>query len=445
MFLGETLITQIRSAVQPVIRQVREKQLNNRTLNESVFMSLLSIYMKEKKEKSVCGKKFSLRRNGKRQKAGRMCAVLFAAVLLAFSILFCGCGDHEAVENLFRSEGVLHTESTSEGKYAYETLNDDAKLVYDQIVYAIEKRKDDVRLATTSLKEMRLAYQAVRYDHCEYFWLKKFTYVTFKNGKKITAIDFKPEFSMSAKKQEATQEKIDREAKKMLKNAPRNGSDFAKVLYVYRKMINTVDYDKNASNSQNIISTFLNHKTVCQGYAYGTQYLLHKLGISCTTIEGTTEGQNHAWNLVKMDGDWYYVDTTWGNSQYVSYINGSSNSSGKFIDYYFMGMTSEDIADSHAVAKGIPVPDCKARRDNYFVRKDLYFDSWEPVAIGNRIAKAYTGGKSQIQLEFSDMDIYEQAVQYFMEEYHISSYCRGLKKVRYIEIPEKNILYILFK
>lgn len=400
--------------------------------------------MRKKTESSVFGENHRPEQKNGKKAAKRKGYLLFLAVLLAFSLCLCGCGD-QTVENLFRSEGILHTESSSEGKYAYETLDDETKLVYDQIVYAIEKRKEDVRLATTSLKEMRLAYQAVRYDHCEYFWFKKFTYVTFKNGDKITAIDFKPEFSMSAKKQKSTQKKIDQSVKKMLKKAPEKGTDFEKVLYVYRKMIQTVDYDSKASDSQNIISTFLNHKTVCQGYAYGTQYLLHKLGISCTTIEGTTEGQNHAWNLVKMDGDWYYVDTTWGNSQYVSYINGNSSSSGKFIDYYFMGMTSSDIQSSHTVAKGIPVPTCKARRDNYFVHQNLYFDSWQPNTIGRRIAEDYKSGKSRIQLEFSDMDIYEQAVQYFIEEYHISSYCHGLKKIRYIEIPEKNILYILFQ
>ena len=56
------------------------------------------------------------------------------------------------------------------------------------------------------------------------------------------------------------------------------------------------------NKNQNIISVFLNKKTVCQGYANATQYLLTLLGIPAVVVTGTAEGDTHAWNLVQLDG-----------------------------------------------------------------------------------------------------------------------------------------------
>lgn len=48
---------------------------------------------------------------------------------------------------------------------------------------------------------------------------------------------------------------------------------------------------------------------VCQGYALAYQDLLTRAGISCFTVG--SEGMNHAWNMVELDGEYYHVDVTW--------------------------------------------------------------------------------------------------------------------------------------
>ena len=34
-------------------------------------------------------------------------------------------------------------------------------------------------------------------------------------------------------------------------------------------------------------------------------------GIDCKVISGTANGGGHAWNKVKLEGDYYYIDVTW--------------------------------------------------------------------------------------------------------------------------------------
>ena len=72
-------------------------------------------------------------------------------------------------------------------------------------------------------------------------------------------------------------------------------------------------------------------KSVCAGYSIALQLLCDQLGIECVTISGYGRGasfepyreeqmneprSNHAWNAVKLEGEWHLVDVTW-NSGYV--------------------------------------------------------------------------------------------------------------------------------
>jgi len=50
---------------------------------------------------------------------------------------------------------------------------------------------------------------------------------------------------------------------------------------------------------------------VCQGYALLTYRLLWELDIPCRIITGSSRGEAHGWNLVRVAGKWYSMDTTW--------------------------------------------------------------------------------------------------------------------------------------
>ncbi|WP_059049044.1 transglutaminase domain-containing protein [Paenibacillus senegalimassiliensis] len=52
-------------------------------------------------------------------------------------------------------------------------------------------------------------------------------------------------------------------------------------------------------------------EAVCQGYALLTYQLLRNAGVDSRVVEGTADGQLHAWNMAKVDGHWYHLDTTW--------------------------------------------------------------------------------------------------------------------------------------
>ena len=57
---------------------------------------------------------------------------------------------------------------------------------------------------------------------------------------------------------------------------------------------------------------------VCLGYASAFQLLMDMAGVECVTVTGAAFGnrENHAWNMVRLDGTWYCVDATWDHNSF---------------------------------------------------------------------------------------------------------------------------------
>lgn len=60
---------------------------------------------------------------------------------------------------------------------------------------------------------------------------------------------------------------------------------------------------------------------VCLGYATTFQLIMDALDIECLTVHGYAHSweEDHAWNLVRLDGDWYAVDVTWDDPVFTGW------------------------------------------------------------------------------------------------------------------------------
>lgn len=86
-------------------------------------------------------------------------------------------------------------------------------------------------------------------------------------------------------------------------------SDEEKVRAVCLYVLDNMEYDVASivESNNNPIECFLKKgKGVCASYAYLTNVLLNKAGV-CSYV---AVNENHGWNLIKLDGEYYYVDTT---------------------------------------------------------------------------------------------------------------------------------------
>lgn len=95
-------------------------------------------------------------------------------------------------------------------------------------------------------------------------------------------------------------------------------TEYEKELAVYDYVFYGTRFDKDnlspidfsdEDNSHNPYGFFHDHTTICVGNATTFKLFMDVLGIDCEIIHSTEQGE-HAWNIVKIDGDWYHVDVT---------------------------------------------------------------------------------------------------------------------------------------
>lgn len=105
--------------------------------------------------------------------------------------------------------------------------------------------------------------------------------------------------------------------KKELVDQCRNLSTIQKIKLVHDYLVDTVEYDAEAgSNIYNIYGTLVKKRAVCEGYARSFKFVMDDLGIPCIIACGIAKNsvgnsESHAWNYVKVDGEWYAIDVTW--------------------------------------------------------------------------------------------------------------------------------------
>ena len=87
-------------------------------------------------------------------------------------------------------------------------------------------------------------------------------------------------------------------------------TDYMKIKKIYQYVGTHFDYDQTLSKFTDYDGLTAG-TMVCQGYALLTYKLLWRAGIPARIVVGVSSNQPHGWNIVKLDGAWYNLDTTW--------------------------------------------------------------------------------------------------------------------------------------
>ena len=131
-----------------------------------------------------------------------------------------------------------------------------------------------------------------------------------------------------------------------------NMDDFEKLKAIHDWMVNYAEYDSEGYSTGNIPETsysaegFIDtRKAVCDGYAKVFAALAERVGFEVIRVTGVgfngTGTESHAWNQVKLNGNWYNVDVTWDDPVVIG------TSSGNNISYKYFLVPDNGFIDNH--------------------------------------------------------------------------------------------------
>ena len=118
----------------------------------------------------------------------------------------------------------------------------------------------------------------------------------------------------------------------------------------------------------------------------------------------TDKGENHAWNQVRIDGEWYNLDVTWDD---MDVPEGARK-------VYFL-CNDETFSRTHIAENTYFNPfECTASESNYYVKNGLFARNAEEA--GKIIKREFAKGNKRIDLKFADADSYRSFKKEYVEE-----------------------------
>lgn len=345
-------------------------------------------------------------------------------------------GEPEEVEELRQMEVAQSEEGHQE--YYFKQLNEEEQRVYRELLKGIRAREKNFYLTLSQDDSIDRCYHAVLKDHPEIFWVhnhEKIYKTTYSDSDYCT---FTPGYIYTESEISEIQNAMEAGFQEVSSLIPADASDYEKVRIVYTYVIDNTQYQAS-DDDQSIAGVFWKKEAVCAGYAGAVQYLLERIGVPCIYVDGSTQGstEGHAWNIVKLDGEYYYVDAT--NGDQPDFLNGNAAQleEHKTIIYDYLCPFPEEYEKKYIRSEELTVPDCTAKDMNFYVLNQGCFDGYDWETIYDYCKMRLDNGAAIVRFKFSNQEAFAAACNELLDNGEVQNVAQyymkqnGLGQVEY--------------
>ncbi|KGR73324.1 transglutaminase domain-containing protein [Streptococcus phocae subsp. salmonis] len=314
--------------------------------------------------------------------------------------------------------------------YYYQQLDDAQKANYLLLYDSLSQFREVVSLSPASKASLIKTIDAFTMDNPAFFWVTTANYqLEMSDQVAFVTFDLPKDAPKIYQQLQAIGDDI-------LSKAPAE-NDYERIKYFYDTIIQDTDYNQKAfqayqsgdetliSSNQDIRSVLIDHLSVCNGYAQTFQFLCQKAGIPVAYIRGevtssqSKERYHHAWNAVEIDGNYYAVDTTWGDPVFDTQLSGQQQS---LINYHFLCLPDQLLNQTHKASTDIAfnssetftsiwkIPKCSDDSLLYTKLNQSYFESFSQTQVLNSLSNQLAQKVPQISVQFANKASYDQLV-----------------------------------
>ncbi|MBR1759400.1 MAG: hypothetical protein IJ744_11870 [Lachnospiraceae bacterium] len=298
-------------------------------------------------------------------------------------------------------------------RFYYSQLPEEEQQVYQALVEGSAAYVADIPVPGCSQEQANRIVFAMTSDYPAYYWTGG-AYVMHSMGGQVSSIEFTvpADAKDRVERSKARAEEIVAEAKAAVGEDP-----YELVKYYFETIVTSTNYIKS-EHDQWMNNVLLEGNAVCAGYAKTFLYLCQLSGIECGYVTGHSKGESHAWNVVKLDDVWYWVDVTWGDP-----VSNNEKPGNNFINYNYLTFSDDFCFLNHTLAlsdedaaagiydpsKDFTYPTCADDGKEYYKAAGAYFASYSVDAVKEYLAKNVQEGKlTEIPLRFATATDYAQ-------------------------------------
>ena len=324
-------------------------------------------------------------------------------------------GEPKEVEELRQMEVAQSEEGHQE--YYFKQLTEEEQRVYRELLKGIRAREKEFYLTISDDDSIDRSYHAVLKDHPEIFWVhnrEKIYKTTYSDSDYCV---FTPGYTYTDSEIDEIQTAMEQSFQEVRALIPEDAGDYEKVRIVYTYVIDYTQY-QTGEDDQSIAGVFWKKSAVCAGYAGAVQYLLERLDIPCIYVDGSTKGstEGHAWDIVKIGQEYYYVDAT--NGDQPDFLNGDAAQleEHKTIIYDYLCPFPEEYEKTYTPSEELTVPACTAKDLDFYVLNQGYFEDYSWQDIYDYCKMRLDNGAAVVRFKFGSQEAFSEACQELLDD-----------------------------
>ncbi|MGN0395360.1 MAG: transglutaminase domain-containing protein [Coprococcus sp.] len=190
-------------------------------------------------------------------------------------------------------------------------------------------------------------------------------------------------------------------------------TDFDKEIAVHDFIVKNCayGYPENKDDAYTAYGVLVSHTAVCDGYAEAFFMFMSCLGIECDIVVGDTSEGLHAWNMIKLDDEWYHIDLTWDDSL---------PDMGAYVKHVYVNLDDKTISQNHTWEEQF-YNKCTSEKYNFYKKKFYYYSTYDDY-------------KSNIKIQLGKSNVLEAGIEDVSNSPDLSFLFNqgGIRKINYV-------------